>query len=113
MRMLAPLLAGILLSATAHALTVDQPPARYDRSHPNLVILETRHSNVREMCGRLFGRRNFETSGKLHACASVGDGRSPCMVVLPQAGEGISKRDRGALLRHERAHCNGWPGYHP
>jgi hypothetical protein len=111
--MLAALLASLVLSASAQALTVDRPPARYDRPHPNLMVLETQPSKVREMCGRLFGRRNFERSGKLYACASIGDGRSPCIVVLPRAGEGIPKREIGALLRHERAHCNGWQAHHP
>jgi hypothetical protein len=106
-------LALLLVAGPANALKVDWPPAHYDRPHPNLVILETGHADIRTMCNRLFGRRNFESSGRLHACAAVGDGRSPCMVVLPKAGEGISKRDRSALLRHERAHCNGWPGHHP
>jgi hypothetical protein len=115
MRAALSLLAGLLLaSTTAHALTVDRPPARYDHAHPNLLVVETRHSQVADMCRRLLGRSNFETHGRLHACASVSNGRSPCLVVLPRAGmQGITKSAHRALLRHERAHCNGWPGHHP
>jgi hypothetical protein len=113
LRAAAAIAAFVLVSGMAEAFTVDPPPARYDRAHPNLIIVETARGKVRSMCGRLLGHRNFERSGRLHACASIGDGRSPCVVVLPKAGEGISKGDRQALLRHERAHCNGWPGYHP
>lgn len=114
MRALPAIAAFLALAGAAEAFTVDPPPATYDRPHPNLVIVETPTGKVRNMCGRLLGRRNFERSGRLHACASIGDGRSPCVIVLPKVGEGgISKRDRQALLRHERAHCNGWPGNHP
>jgi hypothetical protein len=114
MRALPAIAFVVVFAGTAAAFTVDPPPARYDRSHPDLVVIETAHNKVRSMCGRLLGHRNFERSGRLHACASIGDGRSPCIVVLPTAGEGgISKRDRQALFRHERAHCNGWPGHHP
>jgi len=114
LRAAAAVAAFFLMSGMAQAFTVNAPPARYDHAHPHLVIVETAHGKVRGMCGRLLGHRNFERSGRLHACASIGDGRSPCVIVLPKAGEGgISKRDRQALFRHERAHCNGWPGYHP
>lgn len=114
MRALAAIAAFLMLVGAVEAFTVDPPPARYDRPHPDLVIVETPHGNVRSMCGRLLGHRNFERAGHLHACASIGDGRSPCIVVLPKAGAGgVTKAQREALLRHERAHCNGWPGYHP
>jgi hypothetical protein len=115
MRALLPAAAVVLVAGTAaQALTVDRPPARYDHTHPNLLIVETRHSQVPDMCRRLLGHWHFARHGRLHACASIGDGRSPCLVVLPRVGaNGITKGVRQALLRHERAHCNGWPGHHP
>lgn len=113
MRALLLSVGGLLIASAAHALTVDSPPEQYDHPHRNLVILEVGHFDVRRTCSKLFGRRNFGMLGRIHACTAVGDGVAPCLVILPKAGEaGISKRDRDALLRHERAHCNGWPGDH-
>jgi len=114
MRILLSLLAAILLSTEVHAMRVDLPPKRYDHSHPDLVILETRFSQVDNMCRGIFGRRKFERFGRVLACAAVGNGKSPCILILPKAGgSGVSKAERAALFRHERAHCNGWAGHHP
>jgi hypothetical protein len=33
---------------------------------------------------------------------------------VPRSGERfISETRRAEIIRHERAHCNGWPGHHP
>jgi hypothetical protein len=114
MRIIVPLVAALLvLSSSAYGMRVDTPPKRYDRPHPNLIILEARLSQVDRMCRNIFGPRKFERFGRVLACASVSNGRSPCLLILPRIGRGVSKGERYALLRHERAHCNGWAGHHP
>ena len=96
----------------AAPMDVTPPPARFDRPHPNLVVLETPPSDVRTLCGALFGRGNFSRYGRVHGCAAVGDGRKACIVIVPKRAA-IPRSEREALIRHERAHCNGWAGSHP
>lgn len=96
----------------AASANVTPPPARFDRPHPNLVLLETPLRDVRRLCGALFGRSNFVHFSRVDGCAAVGDGQKPCIVIVPLQGA-ISAAEREALIRHERAHCNGWSGSHP
>ena len=113
MRILLSLFAAILLSTEVYAMRVDSPPRRYDHTHPDLVVLEIRFSQVDNMCRGIFGRGKFERFGRVMACAAVGNGKSPCILILPKAGSGVSEAQQAALFRHERAHCNGWAGHHP
>lgn len=96
----------------AASLDVTHPPARFDRPHPRLVVVEVPGRDVRKLCGTLFGRGNFSHYGRVHGCASVGDGRKSCVVIMAKRGT-LSDRTHDALFRHERAHCNGWAGSHP
>ncbi len=96
----------------AHALVpnnVQPPPARYDYPYKGKLYayvggrwLITTH------CGPL-----------AYACAPIG-GEKPgqCTITLPRVGtwftQGrIDEAGYRALIRHERAHCNGWPANHP
>jgi hypothetical protein len=96
----------------ANWLTVTEPPGRYDHAHPRLEVVEVPARDVRKLCSTLFGRGNFANYGRVHGCASVGDGRRPCIIIMPRQA-GLSSAERDALFRHERAHCNGWAGSHP
>ena len=96
----------------ASPVNVTPPPERFDRPHPNLVLLETPAGDVRRLCGALFGSYNFARFGRVDGCAAVGDGQRPCIVIVPEHGA-ISAPEREILIRHERAHCNGWAGSHP
>ena len=109
-------LAGAALMALvsmgqAASLNVTHPPKRYDHPHPRLVVVEVPARHVREYCGTLFGRGNFAHYGRVHGCASVGDGRKSCVIIIAKRGT-LSARTHEALFRHERAHCNGWAGSH-
>ena len=107
----AALLAFVSIGQAA-SLNVTEPPKRFDRPHPRLVVVEVPARDVRKLCGTLFGRGNFAHYGRVRGCASVGDGRKSCIMIIPRQA-GFSKREHDALFRHERAHCNGWAGSHP
>ena len=73
-----------------------EPPARYAKG-PYIARVEIRDwppEFVRLYCGEAPG------------CALVG--KAKCIIILVN---GIP--DRGGALRHERAHCRGWPQDHP
>lgn len=110
-------LAGAALMALvsvgqAASLTITNPPKRYDHAHPRVVVVEVRARDVRKLCGTLFGRGNFAHYGRVRGCASVGDGRKSCIIIMPKKAR-LSAAEHDALFRHERAHCNGWAGTHP
>lgn len=110
-------LAGAALLALASmgqaaSLNVTHPPKRYDHPHPRLVVVEVPARDVRKLCGTLFGRGNFAHYGRVRGCASIGDGKKSCIMIIPRKAS-LSTRERDALFRHERAHCNGWKGSHP
>ena len=84
------------------------PPKQYDRPYTGVLVVLRADSQqrVRELCpGTVFG-----WIGAL-ACADVFGGW--CRVVLAQ-DEVITKAGfpPEILLRHEIAHCNGWPADH-
>jgi hypothetical protein len=107
----AAMIASISIGQAA-SLTVTQPPKRYDHAHPRLVVVEVPARDVRKLCGTLFGRGNFAHYGRVHGCASVGDSRKSCIIIMPKRTR-FSAAEHDALFRHERAHCNGWAGSHP
>ena len=73
------------------------PPARYDHEMPGLTVMQFPMIGVKRVCGK-----------QRIACAPVGDGKPPCWIVIPN-----TVPIGGAVYRHERAHCNGWPRHHP
>lgn len=76
------------------------PPARFDHPHPNMVVKHFSPSEVDRLCRRIGAKAPKPIKG----CAA-GDRRG-CLVILPHGAS-------AAVLRHERAHCNGWPKSHP
>lgn len=116
MRMLVGAAASVLICGSAFAVPSD-PPARYDRPHPALVIIEKDYREVDPVCRSMFPRSRFPAATETHritGCADVGDGTRACRIFVPRQGEGvITAAHRARIVRHERAHCNGWPGSHP
>jgi hypothetical protein len=74
------------------------PPARFDHPHPNMVVRYLTPAEVDALCRRIGGRA---PKGLPILGCSKGGPRA-CAIVLPLD-------DDGTILRHERAHCNGWP----
>ena len=110
------LIAAALLCPSA-AFATQAPPARFDHPHPSLQILERDYLDVDPICRVMFPRARFPLATNTHrilGCAEVGDGKRPCWIIVPRTGEGlISEEGRAEIIRHERAHCNGWPSDHP
>lgn len=84
-------------------LGVQMPPARYDHPAKNVTVIEHSAGKVNSLCRVLSGYRG---KGRILACALPTKRR--CVILFPR---GTSRT--GRLYRHERAHCNGWPGNHP
>ena len=109
--------AAILVLAPAALAGTQAPPVRYDHPHRSLRILERDYFDVDPICRAMFPRARFPLATNTHrilGCAGIGDGRRPCWIIVPRAGEGlIPEEQRAEIIRHERAHCNGWPADHP
>lgn len=115
MRIMPAALAATVVCGTA-AAAPSQPPERYDRAHPNLVIVERNYREIDPLCREMFPRSRFPAATETHritGCADIGNGTRACRIFVPQAGEGVISADhRSAIIRHETAHCNGWPASH-
>jgi hypothetical protein len=72
--------------------------------------------DVDPICRSLFPRSRFPAATETHritGCGEVSDGRRLCRIIVPKQGEGrITEEHRAAIIRHERAHCNGWSASH-
>jgi hypothetical protein len=115
MRTIIAALAGVSLSGAALAAP-QPPPERFDHAHPALIIVERDYRAVDPVCRQMFPRSKFPAATETHritGCAEIGDGQRPCHIWVPRADEGvISAEHRAAIVRHETAHCNGWPSNH-
>ena len=91
--------------APAFASGSSAPPARYDHPHPDMLIVDRFTANeVHRICAG--AGAVMRAGGRIVACAPVGVAR--CIIIAPR-----SHPQKAALIRHERAHCNGWPANHP
>jgi hypothetical protein len=82
-------------------IAVLEPPARYDHRYAGPVIERVLPLGVaREVCAHM--------GAAADACSWVT--HHTCYIVIPRDGP-VS--DLRAYVRHERAHCNGWPANHP
>jgi hypothetical protein len=79
------------------------PPKRYDHAFAGkLEVRRLPAAEAHELCqAHLISR-----SGKVAGCAFHMDGR--CLIVLNVD----TLYDHDEVLRHEMAHCNGWPEDH-
>lgn len=83
----------VLFATPAAAL---DPPARYDYP-PNPPPIVRVVPTTKGVC-----------SGNLYGCAFRI--KRDCVLYVSAT---LSAPARAAVLRHERAHCNGWPAHHP
>ncbi len=117
MRAILAALAALLLLNSSAAAEVSKPPKRYDRAHPALIVVQKSYRGIDPLCRAKFPRSRFPAVTDTHritGCAEIGNGRRPCRIFVPKRGEGvISERRIAAIIRHERALCNGWPSHHP
>lgn len=90
------------------------PPHQYD--HPfngRLIVHVERYFDVAKECGQY----DPVPGSRVEACARVfPDPQNPeklaCTVIYPRLKD-VGSDDMVALIRHETAHCNGWPADHP
>ncbi len=105
-RMLAVVLAGSVPLAAMAGPSPLSAPERFDRPYDGAVIVMTvDRSNVWAECSD-DGRHKVRKDAA--GCAWVED--ETCFVYL--AGK-TRRAPLDDILRHEIAHCNGWPADHP
>ena len=97
MRNLLAFVALVLSSGPTSAL---DPPARFDYApNPSPTVIPT--ADIEGVC-RPFG------SSQRYGCAFIIEKK--CFVFVNSA---LKRTEKAAVLRHEFAHCNGWPANHP
>jgi hypothetical protein len=82
------------------------PPVAYDHPVKGPVVV-TDYENeaaLRAACNIA------PPAGYLVGCARAGN---PCLILLGPVSPAFHGLTRNIVLRHEMAHCNGWPGDHP
>ena len=109
-------LAFIALAAPANAgrnAPVWNPPARYDHPyHGKLTVLRLPQWHVYQACKKLFAKHEVDANAYpgQKGCA-INLSKSECLVVVIREKFVVTKPKDA--LRHEIAHCNGWPAHHP
>ncbi len=113
------LLLSALLCSPAFALI--EPPARYDYPYRGgTVVMEQPDLYAIDRVCASIGVSGSTPGPTILGCAKVRGGK--CRVVIPNrkflATRPLVKavgleRFRSILIRHERAHCNGWGNTHP
>ena len=93
-------LAGCLLFMGCGPMT---PPAVYDR--PFSGKLTIRHVS-RDEANRICKAHITTRTGRVAGCSMPMGKR--CIIII----NADTLYDKAAVLRHEIAHCNGWPGDH-
>lgn len=89
---------------------VKEPPWQYDYPYRGqLTVKELLPHEVHDECTRGFPA----PKGRLvMACALLARDESECIVILPINIGQFSHKEMRLLVRHEIAHCNGWPDDH-
>jgi hypothetical protein len=112
--LVAVLLGGLFLWAKPPAFAlghVPEPPAKYVRPYTGKLILhntDERTLSAWSVCTPF-----------AYACAFMDELPEKCTVWMPaigtvlSTGEVVTVAAYKRLLRHELAHCNGWPPSHP
>jgi len=116
MRAILAAMAALLLLSSYAAAGVTKPPKRYDHAYRGLIIVEKSYGGIDLFCRARFPGSRFRAAsgkGRITGCAEIGNGRRPCRIYVPKRGGVITDAYRTAVIRHERAHCNGWPSSHP
>jgi hypothetical protein len=103
-------LSATLLAVSVQAAEpVQAPPAAFIHEAANMRIWHYAPAKVDDLCRRLVthSRNPYRSSGSgtFHACA-IG-GQAQCILIMPTRSA-VTSASYDRLLRHERAHCNGW-----
>lgn len=98
-----------LLLSPAHGGQFDDslPPARYDYDRPGITVRVMPVEEATKLCKEMGAPAAKGTY--LNGCTYLGDGVSPCEIILSRSLPYMQNK----AFRHERGHCNGWPGDHP
>lgn len=91
------MLAALLLTQCSTDPPYLVPPQRFDHGYSGTLQVEIESSESIK----------FECGERAIACSMHFPGT--CIVYLPEQ----SRLKREDILRHETAHCNGWPANHP
>lgn len=86
-------------------MDVQPPPAIYD--HTFRGTLRIHHHRMGEVNSYCLGT-------PVYGCSPIGGIKGVCDIRIVTPGiDGIEKSFYMRVLRHEIAHCNGWPAGHP
>jgi len=97
------IIATILIAMMCSKAFAQMPPARYDHKFPgNLTVLRLDRVETVKRCGSTPSLFRI-----VFGCALVMT-KTRCVVVVSDASWHPE-----VTLRHEIAHCNGWPRDHP
>jgi hypothetical protein len=80
------------------AALASPPPARYDYK-PKMPVKVIRVDAVPVLC-----------KNAMQKIACTWPAKRSCVIVIAKQ---LPRGWYSGVLRHERAHCNGWPGSHP
>ena len=113
MKLTALLLSLALAVPAAPAMAFLEPPARYNKPSPyGTNVSYYPKSEMRARCIKLL---RYTPPGTPAECAAVRiwakTGKKRCFVFINERFKGTPDGD--LLLRHGRAHCNGWHKSHP
>jgi len=93
------------------------PPAEYDKPYEGLLMFQRQKpEDIKKLCAGQFACAmviSTYNDGKQWAISQTGN-RVGCIILLPP--DNIIKAARQEpkdVIRHETAHCNGWPPNHP
>jgi hypothetical protein len=91
---------------TEHLSFKQAPPDKFDHYAGAVTVIEhTTERELRAVCG-------LSPEGVLAGCATIRTSKS-CLIHLGPPQSYTPWLTRNMLLRHEMAHCNGWPPDHP
>ena len=108
----------LLATGTAHAGErlipgMWMPPAEFDKPYTGeLTILRmATEQDIRDACPDPDWEKSFQ--GRSTACTRVAPPREQCWILIV-SDQALKARHQNyaAVLRHELAHCNGWPVDH-
>ncbi len=80
----------------------DIPPPQYDYPYKGQLVINYILSQEE------INRRCYSVSMATVGCAFLGEGH--CTILI---WRGVTEKRMEVLIRHEVAHCNGWPKDHP
>src|SRR5262249_25631909 len=102
---------SVLSAPAAHArMQTSMPPAEYDKPYTGELIIRrlTTEQDVRDACPKAFKASQTRFSG----CTVRKETRCEFYIASDRALKALGM-SYALVLRHELAHCNGWPWDHP